>query len=481
MKPLSVQDYLLYGIGVFGLLTLFFLTSTNPLFWDTTQFGSEHPSYFYSINLRGILLPIDIDSGHVPAFGWYIAVIWMLFGKSLFVSHIALLPFVIGILWQLIIISRLYVQITYSPILFLVLSLEPTLLAQMTLVSPDVCLFFFFTLGLNSINKQNNVLLSLSILGLMITSNRGAMVAFCLFLYHAFSLWSLYGKPISKYLKNVFKHGLLYLPGAVIFITYQLYHYLKTGWIGYHNDMTWASSFEAVEFTGFLKNIGIYGWRMLDFGKFAVWVILIFIIISKRKRLFQKSDTVKLFVLSIIFLLLLPLNMLWAKNLLGHRYLLPCFFLVSLVTVQLLIHLDKSMLFKKGIMLGIICSLLLGNFYIYPNHIAQGWDSSLAYLPYFELKEKMVTHLENENIYLENVQTFFPSQGALGIYKLSNDNRVLKGYTGTSDYIMYSNVNNVNDIILEDLEREYVLTKEFCKGGVFIKLFKKKVSGYKGD
>ena len=473
MKALNLQDKLLYGIGILGVLALFFMTSTNPFFWDTIQFGSEHPSYFYSINLNGFLLPSEIDSGHVPAFGWYIAAMWTIFGKSVLVSHLALFPFVIGILWQLIVLSKHYVTKTFSPLLFLALLLEPTLLGQITLVSPDVCLVFFLLMALNSINKKKRIFLLISILGLMITSNRGAMVAFCLFLYHVILLWIAHKGIVKTVLLKVFLHGLWYVPGAFIFIIYNSYHYIQTGWIGYHENMTWAACFERVDFLGFLRNVAIYGWRLLDSGRLAVWVLLIFILFKYKLSILKLKGVSPLLILMLLFVLLLPLNMLWAKNLMGPRYLLPIFIIVTLTTTVLFTVTSYNERFKKAVLSLICISLISGHFYIYPNKISQGWDASLAYLPYFELKDKMVSYLKDENIDFEEVEAFFPSQGKLGIYKLDNDNRFLDGYTGASNYVIYSNINNVSDIVLENLEHDYVLVKEFKSNGIFYRLYER--------
>ena len=46
-----------------------------------------------------------------------------------------------------------------------------------------------------------------------------------------------------------------------------MFHYLETGWMGYHENSPWAPAFEKVDFQGAIKNILILGWRLLDFGR----------------------------------------------------------------------------------------------------------------------------------------------------------------------------------------------------------------------
>jgi hypothetical protein len=86
------------------LLIAFLLVVTNRnngFFWDTIQLASQHGNYYYSNNFSNLLLPIELDSGHIPTFGMYIALIWKVFGRTVEASHLAMLPFAIGIVWQL--------------------------------------------------------------------------------------------------------------------------------------------------------------------------------------------------------------------------------------------------------------------------------------------------------------------------------------------------------------------------------------------
>ncbi len=104
--PLNLSKSI-HKINQFGLLTiiliysiLFLCTSGNEFFWDTTQLASKHGHWYYENNFKYLLLPNHLDSGHIPAFGMYIALMWKLFEKSLFISHLAIFPFTLGILYQ---------------------------------------------------------------------------------------------------------------------------------------------------------------------------------------------------------------------------------------------------------------------------------------------------------------------------------------------------------------------------------------------
>ena len=69
-----------------------------------------------------------------------------------------------------------------------------------------------------------------------------------------------------------------FVPGGLLAAAFLFYHWYETGWIGYHPESPWAPSYERVGGQGFIKNIGVFGWRMLDFGRvFFCAVLLLFI------------------------------------------------------------------------------------------------------------------------------------------------------------------------------------------------------------
>ena len=69
-------------------------------FWDTVQLASQHAQFFLENGFSTFLLPDEMDSGHPPTFGFYLALVWRVFGKTLSISHLAMLPFLLGIVWQ---------------------------------------------------------------------------------------------------------------------------------------------------------------------------------------------------------------------------------------------------------------------------------------------------------------------------------------------------------------------------------------------
>src|SRR5690606_24481667 len=133
-------------------LILYLLSAHNALFWDTLQFAGDHPTWYYDTGFRYLLLPDACDSGHPPAFGMYLAFLWKLAGRSLWVSHTAMLPFIVLLVVQAIRTGELLFpqQKRYAFWATLIVLSESVLLTQCTLVSPDICLMAFFLLALNA-------------------------------------------------------------------------------------------------------------------------------------------------------------------------------------------------------------------------------------------------------------------------------------------------------------------------------------------
>jgi hypothetical protein len=177
----------------------------------------------------------------------------------------------------------------------------------------------------------------------------------------------------------------------------------------------------------------------------------------------------------IILLILLPLNMLWAKNLMGHRYLLPIYITFSLLTAVFTFSSYVPDKLKNSLIVVWLLIGLSGNFWIYPPKISKGWDSTLAHLPYHQLRTQALKYIDSQKINYKDVTTFFPNYYSLDDIDLNNDKRFFNNYTigNNSMYILYSNIFNVDDAVYDDMMKKYKPVKEFENSGVFVVLLKK--------
>lgn len=454
------------------------LMQYTPFFWDTIQLGSKHAHWYYEQQFQSVLLPPEIDSGHPPFFGMYLAAMWTLFGKSLAVSHWAMLPFVWGIILLLFPIGQYFSKSWGWVFPFLALA-NPVLLTQMLLISPDAVLACGFLLGLYGILYQRLSAKTIGAILLAIISTRGMMVVVILFLFEG------YQRFFASANSSIKKRGLLpfvkwlapYVPAGLIASAFLLYHYLETGWIGYHAGSEWAPSFEQAGFRQILKNTALLAWRSLDFGMVFVWLALgLAAWRIWRKRL--AFDTSKLRAAAIIFglcTLLLSLPFLLYAQLHQHRYLLPIMIALQLLAFSLITNSALQRPWKIGLLLLMTLGPISGHFWVYPYQIAQGWDSSLAHLPYYRLKAKMIDYLDEQDIPLQEVGTAFPEIGPQYYKDLSGRQSGFAPKDLTKQrYILYSNVmNDFTDGEREELREDWELLHKLQSGGVRMMLYQK--------
>lgn len=470
---LNLKNNLILLIGYTFILLLVLINSKNAFFWDTVQLGSLHADFYYNHNFSQILLPNNIDSGHIPAFGMYIGMMWKIFERTLLVSHLAMLPFVLGILDQLYQLVQKFVDKKYWGYAFLLILIDPSLLSQMTLVSPDIPLIFFFLIALNAVLKNNRVLLAVAIIFLFLVSMRGMMLSLGI-LFFDLIINKSFEKNFKNTLINLMKRSVIYIPAFLIFIFFNIYHYREKGWIFYHANSPWAESFEKVNFIGFLYNIGILGWRIVDFGRIGIWTVLLILFLYYRNNFLKESKTRLLIILFFIISIVLTVNMLWAKMLLGHRYLIPIYLIFSLLVVHILYssYIKESLKIYLSILWVIV--LVSGNFWIYPPKISQGWDSTLAHIPYYNLRTEAINYLENEKIDIKQVASFFPNLGTLDNLDLNHKTDKFSNFDQTKEYVFYSNIYNIGDNEYETIINNYEVIKQFKKMNIFIWICKKK-------
>ncbi|MGC1392383.1 MAG: hypothetical protein WA816_15210 [Bacteroidales bacterium] len=447
----------------FFFLLLFLVTAKFPFFWDTIQLASKHAHFFYDSGFSGIILPNEIDSGHIPTLGLYIALVWKIAGKSLLVSHIAMLPFVLGIVYQSIILVQRIFKENWSYSALIILLADPTLLAQCTLVSPDVLLVFFFLLALNNLLIKNSLLYSLALAGLTLSSMRGMMCVAGFYLAEVaipfFNDNFIHDKQwLKKSFLNTINSAKLYLPSIIIAGAFFSWHFYKTGWIGYHKDMPWYPLFEIVDLKGAIRNILILGWRLIDFGRVFIWIAGLFCVWHFYKNRPVIPETLKsILVVLVCISVSLFHAVIFHNNLSGHRYLLPVYLLISVAVTQYIFSINFPWFLKRAVFIILFTGLLSGNFWIYPDRIAKGWDSTLAYLPYFALREEMMNYMVKENIPIDETGTLFPNSGQIDYIDLSGrKDSFAELDLKTNSYVFYSNIyNGFSDYELSELKNNW--------------------------
>ncbi|HXA02601.1 MAG TPA: hypothetical protein VNW99_11475, partial [Cytophagaceae bacterium] len=322
---------------------------------------------------------------------------------------------------------------------------DPTLLAQSILVSPDIILVFFFLLSLNSLLQNKKPLLVISLIFLAMISMRGMMHVVIIFLFNIFNIYLQEGKIILKRLSMI----LSYIPAGFIAGLWLYLHFLHTGWVGYHDDSPWSGCFQPVDMKGLFRNIFIFGWRMIDFGRIIIWILAIPVIYYSVKRSLFDENSKRLFGIFVISIVVLIPNMILHTNLLGHRYLIIIYFLFALLIFYQIRLLNPNLI--KRLSLLAVFILLCGNLLVYPEGIAQGWDSSLAHYPYYKLRKEMMEFIKNEKIPYNEVGTAFPNNVNIRFIDLGDSSYCFTNKdVKKNKYVFYSHI--FNDFTNEEIE-----------------------------
>jgi hypothetical protein len=445
------------------------LARHHPFFWDTVQLGAKHAQWYYESGFRSLLLPDEIDSGHPPGFGLYLALAWQLFGQSLAVSHLAMLPFLLGIILLLFRVGDYFGGRQHSWMFALLALADPVLAGQSVLMSPDLVLVFGFLLGLYGTIYKRDLVLALAILMLAAVSTRGMMAAAALF---AFGL-AIERGPWTW--QTPWRKVLPYLPGGLLAFAFLYYHYQQKGWIGYHPASPWGIHFERVgTWPAFAKNLAVLGWRLLDYGRIFLWPLLLWMAYRRLRLSRHLSQPIRSAAWLLgITLALLSYSFLAYQGLQGHRYLLPVFLALTILFHTLLIHGYLSLRWRYAFFSLAFVALLTGNLWVYPPNTAQGWDSTLAHLPYYSLRRQMLDYLDERQIPLEEVGTAFPEIGPLHFRELNGQKRGLKPKDLATDrYIFYSNVmNDFSDAELQELYETWKVEQQYERARLRVVLF----------
>ncbi len=469
------QNKWLWASWLVCMLAIFAMRH-QPFFWDTIQLGAKHAYWYFGQGFARLQLPQELDSGHPPTFGIYLALMWQLWGKSLVVSHFVMLPFVLAIVFFLWRVGQYFLPEKNAAWLLLLAFADPVLASQALLISPDVVLACFFLMGIYAILIKQNWLKALAALGLAMISMRGMMCVAALYLWEVMTLYS-FDKNIHHFIRSSVQKIGSYVPAGLFALAFLIWHQLKAGWIGYHLDSPWAPGFQKVDISGFIKNIGLLGWRLLDFGRVFVWLVLFFILFqNKNITQLVKNDKIRqsLLLLIVSILALTPTFLLY-KGLNAHRYLLPIFLSFTICFVTFIFYALKHQKSRIIALMIAFIGLSTGNFWIYPDKISQGWDSTLAHLPYYHLRANMIQHIKQAGIPFEAIGTAFPEIGAMKYRDLLD---VEAGFEEKNlekhHYILYSNImNDFTDQEIDHLKKNWIAVKELHNKGIHVTLYKK--------
>lgn len=465
-RHLNLSEHIFY----FLLSLLITLLSRNlGIFWDNVLYVSKIGAYLYENGFYNWLLPNEIDAGHQPFIGSYMAIIWHIFGKNLTISHLAMTPFLWGFFFQLKKTIDHYISNkTHQWGAFILIILAPTMASQIAYVNPEIIQTFFFLIAINGVLKNNNANKILGLLFLGVITYRGTMLCAGVFLWDIGRSIFINHEKISVFIKRNF---VPYLIGALPAIAYIIFRLATKGWLKTHPESQWASGWQIVDLQFFLRNCVVLVHRYLDFGRIFIFIFLSIIFLKDRNLIKNKNVKDLLFLALFSVLLIIGTSLIYT-NPMGHRYFMVSYMAIFILSIYLIEYLKLHKLIYFTLFLGLIG----GNLWIYPEKIAQGWDATLASTPYFELRIDAIEYMDKNDIPIEETGTFFSNYSKVSDTDLSGDNRSFKRFESTNTkYALYSNVYNLSDEDLKTIAKDYTLIKEFESCRIYIKLYQRKI------
>lgn len=448
-------------------LVLKFFTLDNCFFWDNVAGYSMPASYLLEHGLFSFVYPVNYVS-EPPLAHMYLAVLWTLLGKNLLVAHLSVTLFSVGVIWQ---VWRLCEKLNtkYTPYIFLLAVLEPTLSTQLILISPDVILCFFALLSINLLLENKRGWLAVSACCLGLVSIRGFVVCAGLGLGYL-----VIAKVIEK---KSFKEAFVYvfpsfIPVLLALGAWFLYRKLETGYFLYQPGFEYQEHRELASLSHIIKNIASLAIRMLDSGRIIVWLFLLVAIIKmgiKNFIAFVVRSRLSIIYLSVLFtmsLVTIPVT-----NPFGDRYFIVLYILLALITAQLLSKVYEGRKIRI-VFVGMLLVLASGNFWVYSERMSKAWDSVLCHLPCYSLRQEMITYLEDQHIDVNDVSASFPLNAPFADLDINDDKRQFTPVDwDKSRYIIYSNLYNWDDESINTIHSKWKLQKELKSGLIFLRLY----------
>lgn len=448
-------------------LVLKFFTLDNCFFWDNVAGYSMPASYLLEHGLFSFVYPVNYVS-EPPLAHMYLAVLWTLLGKNLLVAHLSVTLFSVGVIWQ---VWRLCEKLNtkYTPYIFLLAVLEPTLSTQLILISPDVILCFFALLSINLLLENKRGWLAVSACCLGLVSIRGFVVCAGLGLGYL-----VIAKVIEK---KSFKEAFVYvfpsfIPVLLALGAWFLYRKLETGYFLYQPGFEYQEHRELASLSHIIKNIASLAIRMLDSGRIIVWLFLLVAIIKMGIKNFiafvvhSRLSIIYLSVLFTLFLVTIPVT-----NPFGDRYFIVLYILLALITAQLLSKVYEARKIRI-VFVGMLLVLVSGNFWVYSEKMSKAWDSVLCHLPYYSLRQEMITYLEDQHIDVNDVSASFPLSAPFADLDINEDKRQFTTVDWDKNrYIIYSNLYNWDDESIHTIHSKWKLQKELKSGLIFLRLY----------
>ena len=200
--------------------------------------------------------------------------------------------------------------------------------------------------------------------------------------------------------------------------------------------------------------------RYIDFGRVFLLLFLVISLYYYRKRIKHHPQYPQLLLLSFSSVFFVIIAVLFSTNAFGHRYFIVSYISFTLLTFLIIYQFIQ---YKKTVYTLLFLGLLTGNLWVYPEKIAQGWDATLAHVPYHSLRVDAINFLDQKKISIQEVGTFFPNYNPIDEIELNGDQRSFSAFNKENNVILYANVYNLDDEITK-IHKNYEEIQQFKNG-----------------
>ena len=449
-----IQKNAWWLVGILYAIIILYCCNT-PIFWD--MYGQVKTAHYYVETNFTNLFPNGngfTDNGYFPIYTLYLAVCFKLFGFKLWVAHLSVLPFIIGLLYQMQSFCKRFLSDEKTLFVLLLTLIHPALEAQSIYFSSEVCFVFLAVWMLNTVKdvRASRVVLSSTLLCLL--NFRALPFVILVWIYFAF-------------LKKQKSAWYLFL-SVLISIAWIFIHFYLVGWLFKNPENIGHRTI--LGFNGMLKNLFWCIIKLTDYGNIIAFVFIALFCFT-HKKISEPFIFVLLVTLSLITFCV-PLS-----NPVNARYFLLVYVLTLPAFVFSISTYDKKRI--AAVFVLFILFLMQSNWLKKPNKYGNAWDCNLQSLAYFDARKELDAYVLENNISPKDIAAGFQLYFNDAYYLMNGTN---KEYDLLSDtdmntnlYIADSNIcNNYNLERQEYLAKNYTLIKSFEKGNIYIYLFKKK-------
>lgn len=442
-----------------------------PFFWDTVL-NSKIAHWYLETGFSQLTVPEDLDAGHPPFFSLYIALVWQVFGRSLAVAHMAMLPILGILLWQYQRLASRWLSSKGCIWAVAILCCEPTFLAQSSMVTPDIALVAFYLLALNSLLDGRPWWAAGAMALLASMSFRGILMVPALFVTTVLIDWGADGRrPGLRSLAP-------FLPVAGLTLLWFWLHHRAVGWLFSPPPETYGGQRQLLGLAGMARNTALIAWRVMDFGRIFLWGLAICgAVVVGLRRVWQDQALKSMSIALLAPLLLLSALFIPFSNPPGHRYYLVAYAILGLLVIGL-VELDGWRLRGKLALAAVCLGMATGHCWVYPTGIAQGWDGSLAHVPGFALEREMNAFIATQGLQPSDVCGDFPQlhNHYYTYVQPTNSDQQLRNFLEEQDchWALVTRLNNgYTEVQHADFETSgnWVLRKGIAWGPIFMRLY----------